>query len=615
MTGVNAFPLNLVQWGQINGARQACLAPVAMSGLRDEMRILLIQPPVQDFYQTACRTYPLGLTYLAAVLQEGGFEVAILDAHKPTLRKTIPLPRRFRYMRRYYALHNKSPYRLFSHYYHFGLEAADMEARVRRYKPHLVGVSSLFSAYSDLALDVARRVKKMDPRVITVMGGAHVWALGDQVLRSRVVDYIVRGEAEWSLLELCRKLVADRTRPDDVASIPGIGFRNGESVYCHPDYAVVENLDALPLPARNLLDADDYRIGGKRYTMIQTSRGCPHACGFCVLPTTPCSRFRHRSPDQVVAEMVRCVDQWGVRHFDLEDDNFIANSRHAETILKGIRGSGMCDVGLSAMNGISAHSLTPELAALMKETGFTHMDLALVSSDTRSRTSVGRPGSLGHFSYILSRVKMEGLRTTAHMILGMPGDKIENMMQTLLYLLGQPCFIGASIYYPVPGSALFQSQAEQIRFDEPPFWRSTLASCENFEGERDQVMTFFYLARMTNTMKHLLARYGRFEGPETVEGLMGHWYEALGLSRDREILNRASVCLTGPWHRDQLAVLMLRRSGVRGAIERVVVEKKGDGSVYRFADEFCDGALIGEFWERARSLTLKTANAISQMGR
>jgi len=570
------------------------------------MRILLIQPPVEDFYQTACRTYPLGLTYLAAVLQEDGFEVAILDAHKPALRRTIPLPRRFRYMRKYYAPDNKSPYRLFNHYYHFGLEAADIEDRVRAYNPQLVGIASLFSAYSDLALDVARQVKGINPGVITVMGGAHVWAMGEHVLGSGVVDYIVRGEGEWSLLQLCRLLAEGKGETEAIAAIPGIGLRTGQTVYLHPEYAVVKNLDDLPFPARNLLDPNDYRLGQDRYAMIQTSRGCPHACGFCVLPTTPCSRHRHRSPDQVVAEMVQCGAQWGIRHFDLEDDNFIANRKHAEKILRGISSAGMGDVGLSAMNGISAQSLTPELAALMQETGFTHMDLAVVSSDDGSRESIARPGSLEQFSGILSHVRAQGLRTTVHMILGLPGDKIENMLQTLLYLLGEPCLIGASIYYPVPGSRLFRTHREQIRFHEPPFWRATLASCENFAGERDQIMTLFYLARMVNFMKHRLARDAGFEGQRTVEGLVMHWYEALGLPRDLDALTGPRVDTAAPWHTDQLGVFMLRRFVERGVIEKVAVHKSCERSVYLFSEEFGNKGLIRKFQERAWPLRLAT---------
>ncbi|MDX1762955.1 MAG: hypothetical protein R3231_01405, partial [bacterium] len=242
----------------------------------------------------------------------------------------------------------------------------------------------------------------------------------------------------------------------------------------------------------------------------------------------------------------------------------------------------------------------------MKDAGFTHMDLAVVSSDNCSRASVDRPGSLTHFGKILSHVKEQGLRTTVHMILGLPGDKIDNMIQTLLDLLGKPCLIGASIYYPVPGSALFSAHKEQIRFQDPPFWRSTVASFENFKGERDQVMTLFYLARMVNFMKHLLARYAGLEKGRTLEGWITQWYEGLGLVQESEALTARRVEAATSWSGDQLGILMVRRFVKGGVFEKVTVQKTKARSVYLFAQELGDEGLIRAFLERARRVPLAT---------
>ncbi|MDZ7343924.1 MAG: cobalamin B12-binding domain-containing protein, partial [candidate division KSB1 bacterium] len=85
------------------------------------MKVLLIQPPVEDFYQTTIRTLPVGLLYLASTLKQAGFEVEILDCQATTKKKVVDLPPEFAYLRRYYRPDNLSPFKLYGHYRHYGL--------------------------------------------------------------------------------------------------------------------------------------------------------------------------------------------------------------------------------------------------------------------------------------------------------------------------------------------------------------------------------------------------------------------------------------------------------------------------------------------------------------
>jgi len=565
------------------------------------MRIILIQPPVQDFYQTGIRTYPLGLASLAAVLLDGGFEVVILDAHDPSLRKTIPLPAEFRYIRKYYALDNKSPFKLFDQYFHFGLDLPEIESHIRRQKPDLVGIASLFSPYSSLAIDIARLVKDIDPEIITIMGGAHVWSMPEQVLNAGPVDFVIRGEAEWSLLRLCQELVRGRPGIDRLIAIPGIGFKTGKSIFLHPDYAMIDDLDSLPIPARHLLDPDRYTMAGDRYTMILTSRGCPYSCGFCALSATPCSTYRTRAVESVLNEITFCYRQYNISRFDIEDDNFTADKRHAATILNGVKAMANANVRLSAMNGISACNLTPQLLMAMKETGFTHIDLALVTHDAGQRRLIARPGRLAEFDATLKSVHAQRFKTTVHVILGLPGDSIDNMLQTLLHLMARPCLIGANIYYPVPGSTLFRRHQENIRHHDPSFWRSTLASCESYAGQRDEYMTLFYLTRIINYAKYLLGKADGSGNERPLEEWIDNRFVALVEPEDRKRLSDTIIHRQTRWSTDALGAFMLRRFAAKKQIEKLAIGNDEQGIKYMFTDEFCRQEIIEDFWARAWS--------------
>ncbi len=579
------------------------------------MRILLIQPPIQDFYQTAIRTYPLGLAYLAAPLLDNGFEVIILDGHNPEMRRTIPLPSEFRYIRHYYALNNKSPYKLFNHYYHFGLTVAEIGEQIKRIKPDLVGITARFSPYSEIALDISKSAKKINANILTVLGGPHVWAMPEHILKSGSVDYIIRGEGELSFLSLCKTLRNGFPNRKEIETIPGIGFTIRNTIYLHPDFAIVNNLDELPFPARSLLDPSAYSINHKAYTMLQTSRGCPHSCGFCALSASPCGSFRLRSVKKVLEEVDLCLQQYGITHFDIEDDNFTANQNHAATFLNGIKKLDKPDISLSAMNGISAKSLTPVLLKSMITNGFSHLDLALVTNNAHRRQAVRRPGKLQQFNKIVNDADSYGLKTTVHIILGLPEDSIDNMIETILHLLPEPCFIGANIYYPVPGSPLFIRHQEHIQFPNPSFWRSTLASCEEYKGHRVDYMTILYLTRIINYIKQQLSgRYKKYKKKFSLEKFIFKHFESLVREEDRSHLNNESFASEKRWRGDILGAFMLRRFAEKQQIEKVTVNNVSNGVTYSFADEFCNGEIIKNFWNRAKEREIKGSNFQNKTG-
>ncbi len=111
------------------------------------MKILLIQPPIQDFYDTDIRLQPLGLCMLKAAAKKflPNMQVTVRDYHQEHGRKTIPLPAELSYLRKYFKYPDSSPFSTFFHYYHFGASFEEIAKDVTYEKPDLVGISSLFS--------------------------------------------------------------------------------------------------------------------------------------------------------------------------------------------------------------------------------------------------------------------------------------------------------------------------------------------------------------------------------------------------------------------------------------------------------------------------------------
>jgi radical SAM superfamily enzyme YgiQ (UPF0313 family) len=476
------------------------------------MKILLLQPPIQDFYRTSIRTQPIGLAYLAASVRNHGHEVEILDCQTEK-RKSIPIPAELSYLKDFYPLNDRSPIKLYSGYYHFGMGWEEIRMRIEDSEADVFGISSSFTPYHGEALEIARIIKQWDRKKVVVMGGAHVSCDPEGVLRSPFVDYVILGEGEGRfpvLLEQIRK-----GKVEDIGKIDGIGYRINGGIQINPPQTFIKDLDSVPHPARELLDLDRYRMRRKRSTMIITSRGCPHACAYCSAHLVMGSSFRARTPEAIVQEMAECKERYGIGMFDIEDDNFTFDQKRAKRLMNLIIETfGEEKMELSAMNGVSFASLNGELLGLMKRAGFKTINLSYVSTDPTTKERMGRPKAKAEFDEILKEAERAGLSVVAYAILGMPGQTIEEMVDTLIYLMGKKVLIGPSIYYPTPGTPLFERCKRGDLL--PPHrcqWRSSAFPIETKEFNRIDLVTLFRLARVINFIK------GKMDGKELEEGL------------------------------------------------------------------------------------------------
>ncbi len=476
------------------------------------MKILLIQPPIQDFYQTSIRTQPIGLAYLGASLQTDGHEVQILDCQTEK-KRSISIPSELSYLRDFYPFDDRSPFKLYTGYYHFGMNRNEIRKRIEVSNADIFGISSSFTPYHGEAVEIARIIKEWDNDKVVIMGGAHVSCDPEGVLESPFVDYIVLGEGEIRFPLLLKKIEKGNT--GGIQEIDGIGYRVNGQARINPLKTFVEDLDSLPRPARDLLGLNRYRIRKERSTMIITSRGCPHGCAYCSTHLIMGTTFRTRSPENVVQEMIDCMRRYGIRTFDIEDDNFTFDQERAKRLMRLIIETfGEQNLELTAMNGISFASLDEELLRLMKKAGFKTINLSFVSTDPSTKERMKRPKGMADFNKILEQVEHLGLHVIAYGIFGMPGQTIEEMVDTLIYLMGKRILIGPSIYYPTPGTPLFQRCREEgVLPSHPSQWRSSALPIETKDFSRLDIVTLLRLARSINFIK------GKMDEMELSEGM------------------------------------------------------------------------------------------------
>ncbi len=467
------------------------------------MKVLLIQPPVEDFYQTTIRTLPVGLLYLAASLQQAGIDVEMLDCQATEKKQTIEMPPEFAYLRRYYRAGNLSPFKLFSHYRHYGLPWEEIRERIRLANAEVIGISSLFTPFYREAFRVAAIAKELDATRPVIMGGAHVNACPEQVLSNPNVDFVLLGEGERTLPQLISACAAGKS----VDSICGVGYKTKGKLHLPEHGDLIDDLESLPLPARELIDPARYTLGGKRLTMLVTSRGCPYHCTFCSIFLTAGREFRTRSIQSIIAEMKICREQFGTEIFDIEDDNFSFDQKRATNVLAAIREEfGEGQIELLAMNGISAANISEPLVDEMKRTGFRALNLALVTSDKQQQRATKRPGSTSHFDRVVNKAAAAGLEMVNYVILGLPDSTIEEMLDSIIHLMQRPVLIGPSVFYATPGTESYRQCLERglLPSSELALQRSTCFPVETKNFSRRDLVTLFQLTRLLNFIKSRL---------------------------------------------------------------------------------------------------------------
>src|SRR5215471_8005524 len=461
------------------------------------MKVLLIQPPVQDFYDTDVRLQPIGLCYLKAEVKKHlpDVEVVIKDYHAGSGRRTVAIPKELLYLTDYYSVADKSPFSTFHQYYHFGKSFDEIESEIAEIQPDVVGIASLFTPYYREVLEVAARVKKQT-RAIVIVGGSHASAAPAALLSSPHVDFVIRGEGERPFVEFLRAL----RQQTSVERVPNLAYKKDDEFVLNQ---VGDNysIDELPFPDLSDLSPPSYTLAGKPMTFMITSRSCPHKCSFCSVHTTFGTSYRRRVLENVLEE-IELRYQQGFRVIDFEDDNLTYyKSDFKELCRRLIVRFPDHAMEFVAMNGISYLSLDEELLELMFQAGFSHLNLALVSSDKTVRETTKRPHTLQAYLKVVHKAHQLGFKIVSYQILGLPNESLDSMIQTLAFNARLPVLLGASPFYRTPASPI----AGGLDLDEKDFVqaRLTALAIETDQFRREDIYTLFVTTRIINFLKGL----------------------------------------------------------------------------------------------------------------
>jgi radical SAM superfamily enzyme YgiQ (UPF0313 family) len=387
------------------------------------MKVMLVSPPnVSSKYKRDpfinFSSIPLGLAYIAAVLEKNDIQVEAVDC--PTLE----------------------------------VSSDQLARHVERRQPDVVGIQALTtSIYA--AAEAAEKIKRVSPQTHITLGGYHPTFCPDQTLNlTSSIDTIVRGDGEYTFLDLVRT-IGNGNRLEEKRRIKGLSFREGKKMFHTPDAPHIGNIDALPFPSRHLFPCDKYSILGLQmpaFTMV-SSRGCPYGCSFCAVSAFYGRKWRSRSPENVVSEIEHVKPSRGVYGVAFMDDMFTLERGRTLEICRLIKERKLnCVWGAT----VRADTVSYDLLRVMRDTGCVILFLGVETGEQSILDRIRKGETVDQMRRIFKWTSSIGIDTVASVAFGLPGETRKSIIKTIDYVNSlKPDHVIFALATPYPGTAFY----------------------------------------------------------------------------------------------------------------------------------------------------------------
>lgn len=409
-------------------------------------KILLIAPPFYRLMGSHYNGLHLGIGYIAAVLNEHGRYAKVYNAD-------------------YYESKDFLNQRqLFDSYSSYKLALDDLDSpiwheikdNIYNFGPDIVGITMLTANYK-AAVNISNIVKSLDKEIKVVVGGTHPTLNPDGVIRAKDFDYLIRGEGEFSFLELADGLKANE--------ILGLSYKESEKIIHNKSRPFIDNLDILPFPARHsFLNSTKHLDAGA----IATGRGCPFSCTYCASPQIWHRITRFRSVPNIMEELRYLKENYASTLLQFVDDTFSLNKGRAKELCRQIIKENLnikwkCDTRVDCLD--------KELISLMKEAGCIRMKLGVESGSDRILKGVKKGFTKEKVRQGIALIKEFDMPLTIYLMAGFPGETNEDLKETIEFAKELDAdYYSLSILAPYYGTQIYRELEEAGKKLDKEHW-------------------------------------------------------------------------------------------------------------------------------------------------
>lgn len=410
------------------------------------MKILLINPPFQRLAKVYNTYFPLGMGYIASVLEKAGYYVRIYNADKgkeedgfirPTNRSSH-IKAHENYIN---AINDKGHY-----------VWREINETIRDFKPEVVGIQTMTSTFPSAKM-IAKMVKEYDPSLKVIAGGVHATTVPDEVISDKCIDFVVYGEGEETAKELIEKIAEGK---DDYGKVNGIYYKIKGEIKKTAPREFIKDLDALPFPGRHLVLHPE--LYTHEFGSLIMGRGCPFKCTFCGSKIMWTTKVRSRSPENVIREIEMIKDEYGIRSFSFQDDT-LTFSKKRLLELCGLLIERRAKIHWSSYSRVDI--ISEEMLPILKKSGCYSLGFGVESGSKRMLKIMKKDIDLEEAVSARKLLKRYGIDFCSLFLIGTPDETVEDLKDTIKFVkILKPDSVNVCTFTPYPGTEMYKRAVE-----------------------------------------------------------------------------------------------------------------------------------------------------------
>lgn len=388
---------------------------------------------------------PLGLSYLSAYLKKHGEDATTIDMQG------------------------------------LMMDTTELKKILSELKPELVGITSMTTTFPT-ALQTAKIAKEILPSAKVIFGGVHPTLDPQGSLEQDEVDFVIRGEGEHSLYRLVKALRGE----DNFGDISGLCYKDKREIIIKERSEVLKS-DDIPapdyeaFPIKEYIKHNEYLRGIRGISML-VSRGCPFGCTFCAVQQTMGRKWRTKSPELLVNEIVALRDNFGIKGVWFKDSIFNMNKKWTEDFADLMIEK---QVNVEFQINTRVDLVDEEQIKLLVKAGLTQIDFGVESGSDRILKRLKKQTDVAKIKKNIA-IAHKYVKVFGFFMVGIPGETEEDIYKT--FELAKELELDSStwsIYSPLPGSTLYDELIEEGRIERGNFKYESVHFTKAYEGVCD----------------------------------------------------------------------------------------------------------------------------------
>ena len=363
------------------------------------------------------------------------------------------------------------------------------------FQPDLIGYSVMTTNFHRTMV-INKIMKENFPNSLFCAGGIHPTVRPESTLRDLKLDFIVSGEGENILKKICERIDNNL----DFSDIKGLAYIKGEEFINNVGLDIIDDLDTIPFPARNLLPVEKYLIPPgyirshflNRVLSIYTSRGCPALCTYCNTAQMFNRKVRRRSVDNVISEIQYLKDTYDIDGIYFHDETFTFQHKWVTELCERLE-----EINIKWGCQTRVNLVHEQLLENMKKSGCVQIDFGIETGSASQLKLLRKGTQMKHQIKALELTKKVGIRSFGSFMIGLPDETEEDILETIQFLKQiRPDFSYFNLFTPFPGTEAAETAIKNGKLSE-----------DYFSKDYDMLIETNPLVNLSNMSTETLVKY------------------------------------------------------------------------------------------------------------